>query len=47
MEQFRVLLPKNATVCKEDISALLEKKMGLNPTTYQIGKTKVQPVTLL
>lgn len=47
MEQFRVLLPKNATACKEDISALLEKKMGLNPTTYQIGKTKVQPVTLL
>lgn len=41
MEQFRVLLPKNATACKEDISALLEKKMGLNPTTYQIGKTKV------
>uniref|UniRef100_I3J098 Myosin IXB n=1 Tax=Oreochromis niloticus TaxID=8128 RepID=I3J098_ORENI len=41
MEQFRVLLPKNATACKEDISALLEKKMGLDPTTYQIGKTKV------
>lgn len=47
MEQFRVLLPKNATACKEDISALLEKKMGLDPTTYQIGKTKVQPVILL
>ncbi|XP_030582825.1 unconventional myosin-IXb isoform X3 [Archocentrus centrarchus] len=41
MEQFRVLLPKNASASKEDISALLEKKMGLNPTTYQIGKTKV------
>ncbi|XP_040895558.1 unconventional myosin-IXb isoform X2 [Toxotes jaculatrix] len=41
IEQFGVLLPKNATPCKEDISALLEKKMGLDPTTYQIGKTKV------
>lgn len=41
MEQFGVLLPKNATACKEDISPLLEKKMGLDPTTYQIGKTKV------
>ncbi|XP_034736917.1 unconventional myosin-IXb isoform X3 [Etheostoma cragini] len=40
IEQFRVLLPKNAA-SKEDISALLEKKMGLDPTTYQIGKTKV------
>ncbi|KAK2835514.1 hypothetical protein Q5P01_015998 [Channa striata] len=39
--QFGVLLPKNATACKEDISPLLEKKMGLDPTTYQIGKTKV------
>ncbi|XP_067368224.1 si:zfos-588f8.1 isoform X3 [Channa argus] len=39
--QFGVLLPKNATSCKEDISPLLEKKMGLDPTTYQIGKTKV------
>ncbi|XP_055077054.1 unconventional myosin-IXb isoform X4 [Periophthalmus magnuspinnatus] len=38
--QFRVLLPKNATESKEVISALLEK-MGLDPTTYQIGKTKV------
>ncbi|XP_055020754.1 unconventional myosin-IXb, partial [Boleophthalmus pectinirostris] len=38
--QFRVLLPKNATASKEIISALLEK-MGLDPTTYQIGKTKV------
>ncbi|XP_076582057.1 unconventional myosin-IXb isoform X5 [Chaetodon auriga] len=41
LEQFRVLLPKNTTALKEDISALLEKKMGLDSTTYQIGKTKV------
>ncbi|CAL9696193.1 unnamed protein product [Knipowitschia caucasica] len=38
--QFRVLLPKKATVSKGEISALLQK-MGLDPTTYQIGKTKV------
>ncbi|KAM4547689.1 unconventional myosin-IXb isoform 4-T4 [Odontesthes bonariensis] len=41
IEQFRVLLPKNASSSKEDISALLGKKMALDPTTYQIGKTKV------
>ncbi|XP_077439369.1 unconventional myosin-IXb isoform X4 [Vanacampus margaritifer] len=41
LEQFRVLLPKDSTACKEDISALLDKKMGLDHTTYQIGKTKV------
>ncbi|XP_077389779.1 unconventional myosin-IXb isoform X3 [Festucalex cinctus] len=41
LEQFRVLLPKDSTACEEDISALLDKKMGLDPTTYQIGKTKV------
>ncbi|KAM3619266.1 uncharacterized protein V6R79_005358 [Siganus canaliculatus] len=41
VEQFRVLLPKNTTSFKEDISELLEKKMGLDPTTFQIGKTKV------
>ncbi|CAM9290724.1 unnamed protein product [Lampetra planeri] len=41
IEQFRVLLPKSSTASKEDISALLEKKLGLDPTTYQIGKTKV------
>ncbi|XP_047444263.1 unconventional myosin-IXb isoform X4 [Mugil cephalus] len=41
IEHFRVLLPKNAAVSKDDISVLLEKKMGLDPTTYQIGKTKV------
>lgn len=46
MEQFRVLLPKNAVASKEDISALLGKRMGLNPMTYQIGKTKVQPKLL-
>lgn len=42
VDQFRVLLPKDTTAFKEDISELLEKKMGLDPTTYQIGKTKVQ-----
>uniref|UniRef100_A0A3Q3FHY3 Myosin IXB n=1 Tax=Labrus bergylta TaxID=56723 RepID=A0A3Q3FHY3_9LABR len=41
IEQFRVLLPKNAAASKEDISALLDTKMGLDPTTFQIGKTKV------
>lgn len=41
MDQFRVLLPKDTTAYKEDISELLEKKLGLDPTTYQIGKTKV------
>lgn len=41
VDQFRVLLPKDTTSFKEDISALLGKKMGLDPTTYQIGKTKV------
>ncbi|KAM9761669.1 LOW QUALITY PROTEIN: unconventional myosin-IXb [Menidia menidia] len=41
IEQFRVLLPKNSPASKEDISVLLGKKMGLDPTTYQIGKTKV------
>ncbi|XP_061540855.1 si:zfos-588f8.1 isoform X3 [Phycodurus eques] len=41
LEQFRVLLPKDSTASKEDISALLDNKIGLDPTTYQIGKTKV------
>ncbi|XP_029938651.1 unconventional myosin-IXb isoform X2 [Salarias fasciatus] len=41
VEQFRVLLPKNSSASKEEISALLDKKLGLDPTTYQIGKTKV------
>ncbi|CAL8254336.1 unnamed protein product [Merluccius merluccius] len=40
IEQFRVLLPKNATDSRTDVSVLFEK-MGLDPTTYQIGKTKV------
>ncbi|XP_051549383.1 unconventional myosin-IXb-like isoform X2 [Myxocyprinus asiaticus] len=39
IEQFRVLLPKNATSL-EDISSLLHK-LGFDNTTYQIGKTKV------
>ncbi|XP_047230270.1 unconventional myosin-IXb isoform X4 [Girardinichthys multiradiatus] len=41
IEQFRVLLPKNSSASEEDIAELLKTKMGLNPTTYQIGKTKV------
>ncbi|KAK6320461.1 hypothetical protein J4Q44_G00095680, partial [Coregonus suidteri] len=41
IEQFRVLLPKNATASKpEDISALFQR-MELDHTTYQIGKNKV------
>ncbi|XP_030229290.1 unconventional myosin-IXb isoform X8 [Gadus morhua] len=40
IEHFRVLLRKNATDSREDIS-LLFQKMGMDPTTYQIGKTKV------
>lgn len=40
LEHFRVLLPKKASATKEVISALLVK-MALDPTTYQIGKTKV------
>ncbi|KAM6962551.1 unconventional myosin-IXb [Aplochiton taeniatus] len=39
IEQFRVLLPKDASATK-DISVLFER-MRLDPTTYQIGKTKV------
>ncbi|XP_051551345.1 unconventional myosin-IXb isoform X3 [Myxocyprinus asiaticus] len=39
IEQFRVLLPKNATSL-EDISSLLHK-LNFDNTTYQIGKTKV------
>uniref|UniRef100_A0A8C2PXS1 Myosin IXB n=1 Tax=Cyprinus carpio TaxID=7962 RepID=A0A8C2PXS1_CYPCA len=37
-EQFRVLLPKNATSL-EDISSLMHR-LGFDHTTYQIGKTK-------
>ncbi|XP_046892934.1 unconventional myosin-IXb [Hypomesus transpacificus] len=40
MEQFRVLLPRTASACRDDISVLLEN-MCLDHTTYQIGKTKV------
>ncbi|KAI4903676.1 hypothetical protein NFI96_030952 [Prochilodus magdalenae] len=39
LEQFRVLLPKNAS-SQEDISTLLQN-LGLDTKTYQIGKTKV------
>ncbi|XP_072517308.1 unconventional myosin-IXb isoform X2 [Salminus brasiliensis] len=39
IEQFRVLLPKNAS-SQEDISTLLQN-LGLDTKTYQIGKTKV------
>lgn len=46
IEHFRVLLPKKASASKDDISALLGKKMGLDPTTYQIGKTKVPHAVL-
>lgn len=44
LEHFRVLLPRTATACQEDIAALLQK-MGLDNTTYQIGKTKVTEPT--
>lgn len=40
LEQFKVLLPKEATTAPEDIANLLQK-MGLGRSTYQIGKTKV------
>ncbi|XP_023372904.1 unconventional myosin-IXb isoform X3 [Otolemur garnettii] len=40
IEQFQVLLPKNAQPCREVISALLEK-MDVDKRSYQIGKTKV------
>ncbi|XP_007943648.2 unconventional myosin-IXb [Orycteropus afer afer] len=40
MEQFQVLLPKNAPPCREVISTLLEK-MAVDKKNYQIGKTKV------
>ena len=45
IEQFRVLLPKNATDSRTDVSVLFEK-MGLDPTTYQIGKTKVNIIVV-
>ncbi|XP_023674613.2 unconventional myosin-IXb isoform X1 [Paramormyrops kingsleyae] len=37
---FRLLLPKTMTSPQRDIANLLQK-MGLNPSTYQIGRTKV------
>nr|XP_033813082.1 unconventional myosin-IXb isoform X3 [Geotrypetes seraphini] len=40
MDQFQVLLPKNAKPTKDVISALLAK-MELDRKNYQIGKTKV------
>ena len=45
IEHFRVLLRKNATDSREDIS-LLFQKMGMDPTTYQIGKTKVNMIVV-
>lgn len=44
IEQFQVLLPKNAQPCREVISALLEK-MDVDKRSYQIGKTKVSVPT--
>lgn len=44
LEHFRVLLPRNAA-SQEDIAALMQK-MGLDNTTYQIGKTKVIQMTI-
>ncbi|NWS61978.1 MYO9B protein, partial [Chunga burmeisteri] len=40
IDQFQVLLPKNAKASKEDIRVYL-KKLKLNENYYQIGKTKV------
>ncbi|XP_050842145.1 unconventional myosin-IXb isoform X3 [Serinus canaria] len=40
IDQFQVLLPKNAKASKEDICAYLNK-LKLNENYYQIGKTKV------
>ncbi|XP_062336638.1 unconventional myosin-IXb isoform X2 [Osmerus eperlanus] len=40
LEKFKVLLPKKASATPQDISSFLQK-MGLEQTTYQIGKTKV------
>nr|XP_029479171.1 unconventional myosin-IXb-like isoform X3 [Oncorhynchus nerka] len=40
LEQFKLLLPKEATTAPEDIANLLQE-MGLGQSTYQIGKTKV------
>nr|XP_046215526.1 unconventional myosin-IXb-like isoform X4 [Oncorhynchus gorbuscha]XP_046215527.1 unconventional myosin-IXb-like isoform X4 [Oncorhynchus gorbuscha]XP_046215528.1 unconventional myosin-IXb-like isoform X4 [Oncorhynchus gorbuscha] len=40
LEQFKLLLPKEATTAPEDIANLLQE-MGLGQSTYQIGKNKV------
>ncbi|KYO41882.1 hypothetical protein Y1Q_0013874 [Alligator mississippiensis] len=40
IDQFQVLLPKNAKALKEDICAYLNK-LKLDKNNYQIGKTKV------
>ncbi|NXJ80028.1 MYO9B protein, partial [Trogon melanurus] len=40
IDQFQVLLPKNAKASKEDIRAYMNK-LNLNENYYQIGKTKV------
>uniref|UniRef100_A0A8C8S919 Myosin IXB n=1 Tax=Pelusios castaneus TaxID=367368 RepID=A0A8C8S919_9SAUR len=40
IDQFQVLLPKNAKASKEEISAHLNK-LKLDKSNYQIGKTKV------
>ncbi|XP_035994293.1 unconventional myosin-IXb [Fundulus heteroclitus] len=40
VKKFRILFPKESTGSVEDITKLFEK-MGLDKTTYQIGKTKV------
>uniref|UniRef100_A0A8D0H190 Myosin IXB n=1 Tax=Sphenodon punctatus TaxID=8508 RepID=A0A8D0H190_SPHPU len=40
IDQFQVLLPKNANASKEEISALLNK-LDLDKNSFQIGKTKV------
>ncbi|XP_042297849.1 unconventional myosin-IXb-like [Sceloporus undulatus] len=40
IDQFQVILPKNAEASKEEICALLTK-LQLDTSSYQIGKTKV------
>lgn len=45
-EQFQVLLPKDVQPCREAIAALLEK-LQVDRQNYQIGKTKVNTITLL
>ncbi|XP_067329620.1 unconventional myosin-IXb isoform X1 [Anolis sagrei] len=40
VDQFQVLLPKNAKASKEEIRPLLTR-LQLDPNSYQIGKTKV------